>query len=238
MKTSVELIYYVISSIMITLSAIVSIIALYASNRSLKKQLKQSNESLLKQLKQNSDLQIKLHTDLHGAMKIVVLATILFLSASPNCFAQATGVDDMLYVYTKNNKDAALYQLDDLNKITFSNSGVRMWNTNWPTEYPYSKVSVITFRDRNYVKPTSIETTYADEEQIRISYSPSSGVVTVKSSSLLDGIAVYDLQGRLVDSDHTSRQFYHLSLKHVHPGVYVVKAKGKRSETVKKIVKH
>ena len=59
MKTSVELIYYVISSIMITLSAIVSIIALYASNRSLKKQLKQSNESLLKQLKQNSDLQIK-----------------------------------------------------------------------------------------------------------------------------------------------------------------------------------
>lgn len=59
MKTSVELIYYVISSIMITLSAIVSIIALYASNRSLKKQLKQSNESLLKQLKHNSDLQIK-----------------------------------------------------------------------------------------------------------------------------------------------------------------------------------
>ena len=180
----------------------------------------------------------QLYTEVYGAIKVVVLATILFLSTSPNCFAQATDGDDMLYVYTKNNKDAALYQLDDLNKITFSNSGVRLWNTNWPTEYPYSKFSVITFRDRNYVKPTGIETTYADEEQIRISYSPSSGVVTVKSNSMLDGIDVYDLQGQLIDADHTSRQVYQLSLKHVHQGVYVVKAKGKQSETVKKILKH
>ena len=183
-------------------------------------------------------LNYKLHMDVHGATKVVVLATILFLSTSPNCFAQATDGDDLLYVYTKNNKEAALYQLDDLNKITFSNSGVRLWNTNWPTEYPYSKFSVITFRDRNYVKPTGIETTYADEEQIRISYSSSSGVVTVKSSTQLDGIAVYDMQGQLIDADHTSRQVYQRSLKHVHQGVYVVKAKGKRSETVKKIVKH
>lgn len=171
-------------------------------------------------------------------LKLTFLFTILLGMVSISGFAANPDDDDMLYVYTKNNKDAALYQLDDLNKITFSNSGVRMWNTNWPTEYPYSKVSVITFRDRNYVKPTSIETTYADDEQIRISYSPSSGVVTVKSSSLLDGIAVYDLQGQLIDANRTSRQFYQLSLKHVHQGVYVVKAKGKRSETVKKIVKH
>lgn len=171
-------------------------------------------------------------------LKLTFLFTILLGMVSISGFAANPDDDDMLYVYTKNNKDAALYQLDDLNKITFSNSGVRMWNTNWPTEYPYSKVSVITFRDRNYVKPTSIETTYADEEQIRINYSPSSGVVTVKSSSDLDGIAVYDLQGQLIDADHTSRQFYQLSLKHVYQGVYVVKAKGKRSETVKKIVKH
>lgn len=171
-------------------------------------------------------------------LKLTFLFTILLGMVSTSGFAANPDDDDMLYVYTKNNKDAALYQLDDLNKITFSNSGVRMWNTNWPTEYPYSKVSVITFRDRNYVKPTSIETTYADDEQIRISYSPSSGVVTVKSSSDLDGIAVYDLQGQLIDADHTSRQFYQLSLKHVYQGVYVVKAKGKRSETVKKIVKH
>ena len=154
----------------------------------------------------------------------IILFAIFGLFAFADVFAQATDGDDMLYVYTKNNKDAALYQLDDLNKITFSNSGVRLWNTNWPTEYPYSKFSVITFRDRNYVKPTGIETTYADEEQIRISYSPSSGV--------------YDLQGQLVDADHTSRQVYQRSLKHVHQGVYVVKAKGKSAGTVKKIVKH
>ena len=33
------------------------------------------------------------------------------------------------YVYTKNSDEAALYQLDDLNKITFSDKGVRIWNT-------------------------------------------------------------------------------------------------------------
>ena len=171
-------------------------------------------------------------------LKLTFLFTILLGMVSTSGFAANPDDDDMLYVYTKNNKEAALYQLDDLNKITFSNSGVRLWNTNWPTEYPYSKFSVITFRDRNYVKPTGIETTYADEEQIRISYSSSSGVVTVKSSTQLDGIAVYDLQGQLVDADHTSRQVYQRSLKHVHQGVYVVKAKGKSAGTVKKIVKH
>lgn len=167
----------------------------------------------------------------------IILFAIFGLFAFADVFAQATVDDDMLYVYTKNNKEAALYQLDDLNKITFSNSGVCLWNTNWPTEYPYSKISVITFRDRNYVKPSGIETTYADEDLIRISYSSSSGVVTVKSSTQLDGIAVYDLHGQLIDADDTSRQVYQLSLKHVHQGVYVVKAKGKRSEMVKKIVK-
>lgn len=167
----------------------------------------------------------------------IILFAIFGLFAFADVFAQTTVDDDMLYVYTKNNNEAALYQLDDLNKITFSNSGVCLWNTNWPTEYPYSKISVITFRDRNYVKPSGIETTYADEDLIRISYSSSSGVVTVKSSTQLDGIAVYDLQGQLIDADDTSRQVYQLSLKHVHQGVYVVKAKGKRSEMVKKIVK-
>lgn len=180
----------------------------------------------------------QLNVYMFGKIGHILLTLMLFLSMSMACYSQSTVDDDLLYVYTKNNKEAALYQLDDLNKITFSNSGVRLWNTNWPTEYPYSKFSVITFRDRNYVKPTGIETTYADEEQIRISYSSSSGVVTVKSSTQLDGIAVYDLQGQLVDADDTSRQVYQLSLKHVHQGVYVVKAKGKSAGTVKKIVKH
>lgn len=171
-------------------------------------------------------------------LKFSILFTLFLSMVNTSGFAMNPEDDDMLYVYTKNNKDVALYQLDDLKKITFSKSGVLMWSTNWPTEYPYSKVSVITFHDRNYVKPTGIETTYATEENIRISYSPSISIITVKSSSILDGIAVYDLQGQLIDADHTSRQFYQLSLKDFHQGVYVVKAKGKLAESVKKIVKH
>ena len=59
MKDFLEQTYYVISSLMVTLSAIVAIVALYRSNRALVKQLQQSNESLMKQLQHNTDLQLK-----------------------------------------------------------------------------------------------------------------------------------------------------------------------------------
>lgn len=170
--------------------------------------------------------------------KIRIIFTMMMLMVSTSGFAQSTDDGDMLYVYTKNNKEAALYQLDELNKITFSSNGVRMWNTDWPTEYPYSKVSVITFRDRSYVKPTGIETTFADDDKVSIRYNNAIGVVTVKSGTLLDGVAVYDLQGQLVSVDNSKRQVYRISLKEVHQGVYVVKAKSKSTEAIKKIVKH
>lgn len=172
------------------------------------------------------------------SLKQTFLLTILMSMVSVSVFAQSTDDSDMLYVYTKGNKEAALYQLDELNKITFSSKGVRMWNTDWPTEYPYSKVSVITFRDRSYVKPTGIETTFADDDKVTICYNNSIGVVTVKSGTLLDGVAVYDLQGQLISVDNSKRQTYRISLKDVDQGVYVVKAKSKSTEAIKKIVKH
>ena len=75
--------------------------------------------------------------------KIVLPVVILFSSFS-FCFAQ-DAEDDMLYVYTKSSDEAATYQMDDVNKITFDSTGVQLWSTSWPTEYPYGNFKNISF---------------------------------------------------------------------------------------------
>lgn len=53
----------------------------------------------------------------------------------------------------------------------------------------------------------------------------------------MDGVAVYGLQGQLIFADNNKRQVYRISLKDAHQGIYVVKAKSKHTDVVKKIVK-
>lgn len=177
------------------------------------------------------------HSETIGAMCKVAMVAILFLSASAICHAQRTVDGDMLHVYTKNSTEATLYQLDDIRKITFSEKGVRVWNTGWPTEFPYNKVNIITFRDRKSIRPTGVETIPIDNNSIRIGYNKSNDVLTVKSDAFMDGIVIYNSQGQQISADNTKRQLYRISLKNVGQGVYVVKARGQQSETIKKIVK-
>lgn len=165
-----------------------------------------------------------------------ILLTILCLSTFTDSFAQ--GEDDgLLYVYIKTSADAALYELSDLNKITFSDKGVQLWNTAWPTEYPYKSVSVISFKKRKQGGTTGISTKTEGEGKINIGYNALQSVVTVVSDVLLDRVAVYDLQGRCIVSDNDGKQVYNLSLSSSPQGVYIVKAYGKKAETTKRIVK-
>jgi hypothetical protein len=53
--------------------------------------------------------------------------------------------DENLYLYTKSAGEATVYSMDEINKITFTKNGIQIWNTNWPTEYAYSNVHVLTF---------------------------------------------------------------------------------------------
>ncbi len=69
------------------------------------------------------------------------------MSAFSDCLAQETGDGDTLYVNPKSSNEAAKYLLDDINKMTFSNKGIQLWSTSWPTEYPYASVENLTFKD-------------------------------------------------------------------------------------------
>ena len=177
------------------------------------------------------------HSDTLETMKKFCFAVILSVSALTTCHAQRIVDGDMLHVYTKNSTEATLYQLDDIRKITFSEKGVRVWNTGWPTEFPYTKVDIITFRDRKSIRPTDVETIPIDNNSIRISYNKNNDVLTVKSDAFMDAVVIYNSQGQQISADNIKRQLYRISMKNVGQGVYVVKARGQQGEVIKKIVK-
>ena len=177
------------------------------------------------------------HADVLESMRYFVLVVILIMLVPVTCHAQRTVDGDMLYLYTKNSTEPSLYQMDDIRKITFSEKGVRVWNTGWPTEFPYTKVNIITFRDRKSIRPTGVETIPIDNNNIRIGYNKSNDILTVKSDAFMDGVVIYNSQGQQISADNIKRQLYRISMKNVGQGVYVVKARGQQGEVIKKIVK-
>ncbi len=171
------------------------------------------------------------------SIKIVLTINILLLSVFSECLAQSAEDGNMLYVYTKTSDEAAMYQLDDINKITFSSKGIQLWSTNWPTEHPYANTSVLSFKARSN-DPSAVRNLYDAEGKISIGYNASDGIVTVVGDMVLESVAIYDMQGQIVSMDKSKKQVYNLSLKNIPLGVYVVKAIGKKKGMTKKIVKH
>lgn len=113
--------------------------------------------------------------------RLLLLSVVLSCLAIGTCYAALPDDGETLYLYTKATKEAAVYSLDELNKITFSDKGVQIWNTSWPTEYAYSNVRVITFSEKK--TPTGIEQVEkSDEEKFN------------------DSKGIYDLQGRKLNT--------------------------------------
>lgn len=59
-------------------------------------------------------------------------------------YGQNDEVGDKIYLHTKSSGEAAVYSMEEINKITFKNNSVQIWNTNWPTDYVYSNFRIIT----------------------------------------------------------------------------------------------
>lgn len=89
------------------------------------------------------------------------------------------GEEESLNLYTRTSTEAVSYSINELKKITFSNKGMQMWNTNWPTEYTYSQLRVITVN--NKIDGTGIKNLTIDSQKD-------------------EKVTYYDLQGRKVSS--------------------------------------
>ena len=72
------------------------------------------------------------------------LLTATFSLVAMFGYAQNDEVGDKMYLHTKSSGEAAVYSMEEINKIEFKEKGVRIWNTKWPTEYAYSNFRMIT----------------------------------------------------------------------------------------------
>lgn len=159
----------------------------------------------------------------------------LFFCCVYGTSAQAANDDgEYLYVYTNDASNAVVYSLDNLDKLTFGDNAVSIWTYGGRTDFEYGRISLMTFRGD--IRPASIEPLTMDDE-VKIAFERSSSLVSVEGNRLLQGVVVYDVQGRMVTADARKRSYYQVSLQGKPKGVYVIKVKGNGKSTTTRIVR-
>jgi hypothetical protein len=103
------------------------------------------------------------------------------------------------------------------------------------TELEFSSFSFMSL-DANITPTTDIRSLSAGDDA-NIQYYMDGSTVVVESNTRLDGIAIYDLQGRLVTKDNHAAESYSLSVPNVPRGVFVVQVSCGGKMMSKKMVK-
>lgn len=142
---------------------------------------------------------------------------------------------DKLFVFSKQSSVPVAYSLDDLNKITFSETGVKLWNTNWPTEYVYENFDVIAFNE--FKQSSDIKQIPVNSSNVSIIFERSRNMICVKSENIMSGVSVYDLQGRPVVKDHQTAYSYEIDISSMPQGIFIVRVNGGGSVVSQKIIK-
>ena len=142
--------------------------------------------------------------------------------------------DDSLCLFT-NNAGSAIYSLDEITKITFNNNGIQFWTTNWPTEYNYGNVRVISFNAKG--NTTSIKPIISDEHGISISYNTSDKTLLVSSVKPISNVEVYNARGVMIASEANLSRLYNIYVGNLSSGIYIIKARIDGELVVKKIAK-
>ena len=169
--------------------------------------------------------------------KIILIITTVLCMVSLSGYSQNSDEGEILYLYTNSTNEAAVYSLDEINKITFNKNGVQIWNTNWPTEYKYNNIRVLTFKENK--SPSSVSSNYLDKEGngISIIYKANEYSLSITSKQTMNGMELYNAEGLRVASESRSSQSYHLMLSWLPEGVYIVKVYSNAGAVSKKIIK-
>ena len=167
--------------------------------------------------------------------KKYTLISILLVQIKVFSFSANPVDEDKLFVFSKQSSIPVAYSLDDLNKITFSETGVKLWNTNWPTEYVYDSFSVITFNENK--QSNDIKQIPVNDSNVSIVFDRSRNMICVKSEVLLSSVSVYDLQGRPVVKDYRSAYSYEMDISSMSSGIFIIRVNGGGSVVSQKIIK-
>lgn len=168
----------------------------------------------------------------------LTLAFVLLalMSYAQNGTQATNDVEENLYVYLKDASNAVVYSLDNLDKLTFGDNAISIWYDGVRSDYQYSGISLMTFRED--IKPTtSIEPLTFDTTDIKITYDRLSSLVSVEGGRPLLGVDIYDVQGRLVAKDARKLSSYQVSLQGKPQGVYVIRVGENGKSTTLRIVK-
>ena len=167
-------------------------------------------------------------------MRFKLLSAFVLISVvSISGFSANPADEDKLFVFSKQSSIPVAYSLDDLNKITFSETGVKLWNTNWPTEYVYDSFSVITFNENK--QSNDIKQIPVNDSNVSIVFDRSRNMVCVKGEVLLSSVFVYDLQGRPVVKDYRSTYSYEMDISSMPSGIFIIRVNGGGSVVSQKI---
>ena len=167
--------------------------------------------------------------------------TLTFVLLSLMSYAQygtqaTNDVEENLYVYLKDAPNAVVYSLDNIDKLTFGSDAINIWYNGGKTDYQYNRISLMTFRED--IKPTtSFEPLTFDAADVKITYDRSSSLVRVEGSHTLQGVGIYDIQGRLITMDARKLRSYQISLQGKPQGVYVIRVGENGKSTTLRIVK-
>jgi hypothetical protein len=159
---------------------------------------------------------------------VFLLLSMLLVGATP---VQSS---DFLYVYL-NNASSQSFDLNDVQKVTFTSSGLVVNKTD-ETTVPVSFTD-LKFFSLKYFDLTGVatpETTVA----ISVYLNPAVAEVIVKSAKTITGLGLYNLQGQKL------LQLYPESLNATVPlaaypaGLYILQVADESGITVKKIIKN
>lgn len=170
-------------------------------------------------------------------MKHLIQSTILltlFLSIPVTLSAQ-TSERNTLFVFLNSSSTPRPFSLETLDKITFTNHSMKMHEAAKVTELEFSTFSFLSLDSE--ITPTTDIRSLTVGEDANIQYSLVGSTISVESDRQLEGIRVYDLQGRVVAEDKSVARSYSLSLARIPRGVFVVQVSCNGKVFSKKMVK-
>lgn len=175
-----------------------------------------------------------------GMKKFIISFSLPLLLGLVVAFPLSAFADDRnsFYIYVNSSSKPETFSLNSLNKITFTNSSMKMWEDTKMTEIPFSSIDFLTLdEEQTPSSPITSVKEIATDENICIKYQASGDVVIVEGKEALEGVAIYDLQGRLVISDNSAAKAYRLSVAKVRRGMFIVKVTDNGKVKSQKLVK-
>lgn len=141
------------------------------------------------------------------------------------------------YVYVNSSNRPETFSLNTLDKITFTDNSMKLWEDTKMTEIEFSAIDFLTL-DEQQTRPIVTQVQNLDiDESISIKYDAKAGFVTIEGKEQLHGAAIYDLQGRLLVSDASASKLYRLSVAKVPRGIFLVRVTSGGKVKSQKLVK-